>query len=101
MAVTTKTFHIATCDVCGAEFDETGDYRGWDDTPELALQQVLYDPDRHWVLVGDNQDTVVCPISDTAHYLTRGAESPALLECGPDAMVARFDGGIETRYRAA
>lgn len=42
MAVRTQTFHIAVCNVCGAEFDETGDYRHWDDTPELALAQVLY-----------------------------------------------------------
>jgi hypothetical protein len=99
MAIKTQTFHIAVCDACGAEFDETGDFRGWDDTPELALAQVQDMPDSHWTVLADNR--VVCPISDTSHYLARGGESPALLEAGPDAMVARFGGAIETRYRAA
>jgi hypothetical protein len=88
MAVRTQTFHIAVCNVCGAEFDEAGDCLHWDDTPELALSQVLDVPDSHWtVLAGD---TVVCPISDTAHYLARGGESPDLLRPTADAMSAAF-----------
>lgn len=92
MAIKTRTFHIAICDVagCGAAYDETGDYRGWDDTPELALAQVTYDDTTGWVLVGDNEDVVVCPRSDTAHYLVRGGESPVLLEPSRDAMTVSY-----------
>jgi len=99
VTVKTCTFHIAVCNVatCSAEFDETSDYRGWADTPELALNLVRETPDSHWVVLAD--DTVVCPISDTVHYLARGGESPALLEA-PGAMVVRFGDGIETRYPA-
>lgn len=89
MAVKTRTFHIAVCDVtdCGREFDDTGDYRYWDDTPELALAWITSD-ETHWVVLPDQ--TVVCPTSDTAHYLARGGESPALLEPGPDAMTVDY-----------
>ena len=89
MAIKTQTLHIAACDVCGTEFDATGDYRGWDDTPELALAQIRYaEPDTNWVITDDKR--VICPVSDTAHYLARGGESPALLEAGPDAMTVRY-----------
>jgi hypothetical protein len=84
MAVHTRTFHIAACDVCGAKFGEDGDYPVWDDTPELALDQVAEDAD--WTRDGQR---VVCPRSDTDHYLARGAESPALLRPGADAMTVR------------
>lgn len=87
MAVKTQTFHIATCDVCRAEFDATGDYRGWDDTPELALAQIGNDPDTHWVVTDDQK--VVCPVSDPAHNEARGGESPALLQPSRDAMRAQ------------
>lgn len=85
MAVLTRTFHIAVCDVCGAVFDEAGSERWhWDDTPELALAQVEYDPDLHWTLTANKQ--VVCPASNSAHYLMRGGESPVLLQPSRDAM---------------
>ena len=100
MPVKTCTFHIATCSVCGAEFDETGDYRYWRETPEDAIEEIRCAmPDTHWVLLADN--TVICPVSDLVHDAARGHESPAALEAGPDAMVIRFGGGIETRRRAA
>jgi hypothetical protein len=102
MAVKTQLLHIAVCNVagCGAEFDETGDYRHWADSPELAIDEIRCAmPDTHWVLQPD--DTVICPISDPAHDEARGHESPAVLEAGPDAMVIRFGDGIETRYPAA
>lgn len=84
MAIKTQTFHIAICDVCGAEFDETGDYRHWDTSPEAALNQIRYvEDDTDWLIVGEA--TVVCPASDTPHYLARGGESPALLRPSRDA----------------
>jgi hypothetical protein len=100
MTVKTQTLHIAACNVCGTHFDSTGDYEYWDSSPEAALEQIVCAmPDTHWRIVGDG--IVVCPASDTAHYLARGHESPAVLEAGPDAMVIRFGDGIETRYPAA
>lgn len=91
MAVKTQTFHIAVCDVtaCGAEFDEAGDYRYWDDTPEAALDQVICDPDLNWTLTADKR--VICPRSDQAHDAERGGESPALLKTTRDATAVRFD----------
>lgn len=86
MAIKTQLIHVAVCDVCGVVFDENSDRWFWDETPELALEQVLHDPDLHWLLVGERQNVVVCPVSDTAHYLARGGESPALLKPGRDAM---------------
>jgi hypothetical protein len=86
MAIKTQTFHIAICDVtgCRAEFDETGDYRHWDTSPEAALDQIRYvEGDTDWRIVGEA--TVVCPASDTAHYLARGGESPTLLRTSRDA----------------
>ncbi|MFL4904881.1 hypothetical protein ACJ6WF_17240 [Streptomyces sp. MMS24-I2-30] len=99
MAVKAQTFHIAVCDVCGIKFDEASEYWAWDDTPELALAQISNDPGTHWVVTPDKQ--VVCPLSDTAHYLARDGESPALLEAGPDAMTVCFGGQIEIAHRAA
>ncbi len=89
MAVKTQLFHIAVCDThgCGAVFDAAGDYAGWDDTPDLALDQVRAAPDSHWLVLADSR--VVCPASDTAHYLARGGESPALLAPSRDAMTSR------------
>lgn len=86
MAVTTQTFHIATCDVCGLKFDEPGDCWAWDTTPALALDQVDGVPE--WVRLDD--DRIVCPRSDTGHYLARGGESPALLRPTGDAMTVDF-----------
>lgn len=89
MAVETRTFHIARCDVCGAAFNTaTGDYWHWDDTPELALAQVEQDPGTGWVVTGARQ--VVCPVSDTVHYLARGGESPEPLRPSADAMAIRY-----------
>jgi hypothetical protein len=86
MAVVTETVHIAACDVCGLKFDEPGDYWHWDNTPELALAQIDYVADTtDWTRDGQR---VICPRSDTAHYLARGGESPALLRPGADAMTA-------------
>ncbi|TGB11587.1 hypothetical protein [Streptomyces sp. MZ04] len=85
MAVMTRTFHIATCDVCRLQFDEHGDYWAWDDTPALALDHVS---DSDWLRLAD--DRIVCPRSDTDHYLARGGESPALLRPSCDAMTAAF-----------
>lgn len=90
MAVKTQTFHIAVCNVCGAEFDETGDYRYWDDSPELALAQVRYEPDSNWVLLAD--DTIICPTGDSSHYLARGGDSPLALAPSTDAMAVAFEG---------
>ncbi|MFJ4974152.1 hypothetical protein ACIP6X_02175 [Streptomyces coeruleorubidus] len=85
MAIKTQTWHIAICDVtgCGAEFDETGDYRHWDTSPDAALDQIRgVEDDTDWRIV---DEAVVCPISDTAHYLARGGESPTLLRPSRDA----------------
>jgi hypothetical protein len=101
MAIKTQTWHIAVCDVtgCGAEFDETGDYRYWDTSPDAALDQIrCVEGDTDWRIV--DEATVVCPISDQAHNQLRGGESPAVLEAGPDAMVVRFGDQVELRYRA-
>lgn len=81
--VVTRTFHIAACDICGLHFDEPGEFWAWDDTETLALQHV--DDNTDWVR--DSQ-RVICPRSDTAHYLARGSESPTLLRPGADAMTA-------------
>ncbi|MEU4502608.1 hypothetical protein [Streptomyces sp. NPDC024089] len=86
MAIETRTFHIARCDTCGQAFDEATEAWCWDDTPALALAQVDENPD--WTRHQDGR--VVCPRSDTAHYLARGGESPALLRPGPDAMRVEF-----------
>lgn len=83
MAIRQLVSHIAVCNVCGTEFDEAGDYAGWDDTPELAVAQVRDTPDSHWTVLPD--DTVVCPANDTPHYLARGEESPILLRPSRDA----------------
>lgn len=85
MAVVTRTFHIAACDICGLKLGEDGDYPAWDDTPTLALAQV--DEDEDWTRNGQQ---VICPRSDTDHYLARGAESPTLLRPGADAMTVKF-----------
>jgi hypothetical protein len=83
MATRQLVCHIAVCDDddCGAELEEG--YH-WED-PQLAVDYAAEDDD--WTLVGDQ---LVCGISDTAHYLVRGGESPVLLTPGPDAMSVAF-----------
>lgn len=89
MATERLVSYIAVCDVCGLKFDEPNEIWLWDDTPELAIDQIRCAmPDTDWRIVGD--DTVVCAASDTAHYLARGSESPALLKPGSDAMTVRY-----------
>jgi hypothetical protein len=82
MAVTTRTFHIATCDVCAQQFNEADEYWAWDDTPELALDQVTENPD--WMRLDD--DRIVCPRNDTTHHQLRGGESPQLARTPADVM---------------
>lgn len=81
MATRQLVCHIAVCDVCGASPDEG--YH-WDD-PQVAVEYMAEEDD--WTLVGDQ---LVCGVSDTAHYLVRGHESPVLLAPGPDAMSVTF-----------
>ncbi|MFJ9012278.1 hypothetical protein [Streptomyces canus] len=82
MATRQLVCHVAICDVCGADLDEG--YH-WED-PQLAVDYAAEEDD--WTLTGDNK--LVCGVSDTAHYLVRGHESPTLLTPGPDAMSVSF-----------
>ena len=99
MATERLVSYITVCDVCGLKFDEPNEIWLWDDTPELALDQIeCAMPDTDWRIVAT--DTVVCPNTDTAHYLARAGESPALLKPSRDAMAVRYTAPLASQLIA-
>jgi hypothetical protein len=84
MAVKQQVFHIAACDICGAELDEAGDTWAWDTSRVLALEHIADHPD--WTEV---EGGIVCPRSDQAHDEARGAGSP-VPQPGRDSMAVSF-----------
>jgi hypothetical protein len=89
MTIKVGVHYIAVCDVCFREFDDSGEYLGWSDTPALALDWV--EGDDEWVSKSD--ETVICPTSDPAHNSARGAEGEFTVHAGNDEMTIRFAAG--------
>ncbi|WP_394436183.1 hypothetical protein [Streptomyces sp. SGAir0957] len=75
MPIVSTLSWLPTCDVCGMDTDYAVYSRD---------AAVKYIEDCDWTLAPDGR--VICDASDTAHYLARGWESPALLRPTGDAM---------------
>lgn len=85
MAIKPAVHYIATCNVCGTEYDD-GETAGWSDTPAGALEWISRDPE--WTAY--ENDWVICPISDPAHNHARGSEPECVPPVGPDQMTVQF-----------
>ncbi|MET8081845.1 hypothetical protein [Streptomyces sp. NPDC005303] len=84
MAVREQLFHIAVCDICGAECDEAGGIWLWETTRAAAIEQATEAPG--WTAI---EGGLVCGVSDRGHDEARGGDSP-LLQPTRDAMAVEF-----------